>query len=85
MLTVDRPGGAPVVSRWIYLFRSRFPDAVKPEWNPLGQCDRRHRFATEVRCVQDHEIAADGERERLQALAARFSAEDLMRAFDVLT
>ena len=35
--------------------------------------------------VQDPEIAADGERERLQALAARFSAEDLMRAFDVLT
>ncbi|HSC28933.1 MAG TPA: DNA polymerase III subunit gamma/tau [Vicinamibacterales bacterium] len=33
----------------------------------------------------DPEIAADGERERLLALAAQFSAEDLMRAFDVLT
>jgi DNA polymerase-3 subunit gamma/tau len=35
--------------------------------------------------ANDPEIAADGERERLTALAARFSAEDLMRAFDVLT
>src|SRR5687768_11391980 len=33
----------------------------------------------------DPEIAAESERERLQALARRFSAEDLMRAFDVLT
>jgi DNA polymerase-3 subunit gamma/tau len=35
--------------------------------------------------VNDPEIAADGERDRLQALASKFSAEDLMRAFDVLT
>ena len=35
--------------------------------------------------VADPEIAADGERERLAALAARFSQEDLMRAFDLLT
>jgi DNA polymerase-3 subunit gamma/tau len=35
--------------------------------------------------VNDPEIAADAERERLQALARRFSAEDLMRAFEVLT
>jgi DNA polymerase-3 subunit gamma/tau len=35
--------------------------------------------------VNDPEIGADGERERLQALATRFSAEDLMRAFEVLT
>ena len=35
--------------------------------------------------VDDPEIGADGERERLRTLAARFSAEDLMRAFDVLT
>jgi DNA polymerase-3 subunit gamma/tau len=35
--------------------------------------------------VNDPEIAADGEAERLRALAAKFSAEDLMRAFDVLT
>jgi DNA polymerase III subunit gamma/tau len=35
--------------------------------------------------VNDPEIAAEGERERLQALASGFSGEDLMRAFDVLT
>ncbi|MEO7274450.1 MAG: DNA polymerase III subunit gamma/tau [Vicinamibacterales bacterium] len=35
--------------------------------------------------ANDPEIAADGERERLLALAAKFSPEDLMRAFDVLT
>jgi DNA polymerase-3 subunit gamma/tau len=35
--------------------------------------------------VHDPEIAAEGERERLTALAGRFSHEDLMRAFDVLT
>jgi DNA polymerase III subunit gamma/tau len=33
----------------------------------------------------DPEVAPEGERERLRALAARFSGEDLMRAFDVLT
>jgi DNA polymerase III subunit gamma/tau len=35
--------------------------------------------------LMDPEIAAEGERERLKALAALFSPEDLMRAFDVLT
>jgi len=35
--------------------------------------------------LNDPEIAAEGERERLQALASSFSGEDLMRAFDVLT
>jgi DNA polymerase-3 subunit gamma/tau len=35
--------------------------------------------------LEDPEIAADSERPRLKAIAARFSAEDLMRAFDVLT
>ena len=34
--------------------------------------------------VQDPEIAGDAERDRLVALAKRFSREDLMRAFDVL-
>ena len=34
--------------------------------------------------VQDPEIAGDAERDRLVALARRFSREDLMRAFDVL-
>jgi DNA polymerase-3 subunit gamma/tau len=35
--------------------------------------------------VQDPEIAGEGERDRLKALAARFSREDLLRAFDLLT
>src|SRR5262249_33766080 len=35
--------------------------------------------------LQDPEIAAEGERDRLHTLAAQFSGEDLMRAFDVLT
>ena len=35
--------------------------------------------------VQDPEIAGEGERERLTTLAARFSREDLLRAFDLLT
>jgi len=35
--------------------------------------------------IEDPEIAAETERERLKALAARFSREDLLRAFDVLS
>lgn len=35
--------------------------------------------------ITDPEIAAEGERERLQAFGPRFSREDLLRAFDVLT
>src|SRR5712691_7501276 len=35
--------------------------------------------------VSDPEIAGEGEQERLTALAARFSREDLLRAFDLLT
>jgi DNA polymerase III subunit gamma/tau len=35
--------------------------------------------------LSDPEIAAESERERLTTLATKFSAEDLMRAFDVLT
>jgi len=35
--------------------------------------------------VNDPEIAGEGERERIKALAARFSREDLLRAFDLLT
>jgi DNA polymerase-3 subunit gamma/tau len=35
--------------------------------------------------LQDVEIAPEGERDRLKSLAARFSREDLMRAFDVLS
>jgi DNA polymerase-3 subunit gamma/tau len=35
--------------------------------------------------LQDPEIAGEGERDRLKASSARFSREDLLRAFDVLT
>lgn len=35
--------------------------------------------------ASDTEIASDGERDRLLALAKRFSREDLMRSFDLLT
>jgi DNA polymerase III subunit gamma/tau len=35
--------------------------------------------------VSDPEIAGEGERDRLMALVARFSREDLLRAFDLLT
>jgi DNA polymerase III subunit gamma/tau len=34
--------------------------------------------------IEDPEIAGEGERDRLLALAARFSREDLLRAFDLL-
>ena len=35
--------------------------------------------------ASDPEIAAESERERLLALSRRFSREDLLRAFDLLT
>ena len=35
--------------------------------------------------IDDPEIASESERERLKALARRFSREDLLRAFDVLS
>ena len=35
--------------------------------------------------LQDPEIAGEGERDQLQALASRFSREDLMRSFDLLS
>ena len=35
--------------------------------------------------IDDPEIASESERERLKALAGRFSREDLLRAFDVLS
>src|SRR6187200_637302 len=35
--------------------------------------------------ITDPEIAAEGERDRLQALAEQYSREDLMRAFDLLS
>src|SRR4029078_1011310 len=35
--------------------------------------------------ISDPEIAAEAERDRVKALAGRFSREDLLRAFDLLT
>jgi len=35
--------------------------------------------------ISDPEIAGEGERDRLKALVARYSREDLLRAFDLLT
>src|ERR1700716_1653062 len=35
--------------------------------------------------ISDPEIATEGERDRLKGLSARFSREDLLRAFDLLT
>ncbi|HMF94572.1 MAG TPA: hypothetical protein VKE96_09770, partial [Vicinamibacterales bacterium] len=35
--------------------------------------------------INDPEIAGEGERDRVKALAGRFSREDLLRAFDLLT
>src|SRR3954447_9585471 len=35
--------------------------------------------------INDPEIAGEGERDRLKTLAGRFSREDLLRAFDLLT
>jgi DNA polymerase-3 subunit gamma/tau len=35
--------------------------------------------------ISDPEIATEGERDRLKALAGRYSREDLLRAFDLLT
>ncbi len=39
----------------------------------------------DARRIADPEIAADAERDRLQALVERFSREDLLRGFDVLS
>ena len=39
----------------------------------------------DARRITDPEIAADAERDRLQALTDRFSQEDLLRGFDVLS
>ena len=58
---------------------ARRPRAGAPDARPAG------RRASIRRGRPIPEIAAEGERERLTALATRFSAEDLMRAFDVLT
>jgi DNA polymerase-3 subunit gamma/tau len=35
--------------------------------------------------IADPDVAAEGERDRLKALGSRFSREDLLRAFDILT
>ena len=60
------------------------PAARRPR---AGAVDPRpaRRSASIRRASRDPEIAAEGEREALLALAPQFSREDLMRAFDVLT
>ena len=42
-------------------------------------------LAIDVSRFEDPEIAPEGDRDRLRALVQRFSREDLMRAFDVLS
>ena len=42
-------------------------------------------LAVDATRITDPEIAGESERDRLKALAARFSREDLLRAFDLLT
>src|SRR3954453_3114395 len=42
-------------------------------------------LAVDASRINDPEIAGEGERDRLKTLAGRFSREDLLRAFDLLT
>ena len=42
-------------------------------------------LAVDATRINDPEIAGESERDRLKALAGRFSREDLLRAFDLLT
>src|SRR3954471_186630 len=42
-------------------------------------------LAVDATRITDPEIAGEGERDRLKTLAGRFSREDLLRAFDLLT
>src|SRR3954462_2153759 len=42
-------------------------------------------LAVDATRISDPEIAGEGERDRLKTLAGRFSREDLLRAFDLLT
>src|SRR3954467_13979415 len=42
-------------------------------------------LAVDAARITDPEIAGEGERDRLKTLAGRFSREDLLRAFDLLT
>src|SRR3954470_7581410 len=42
-------------------------------------------LAVDATRINDPEIAGEGERDRLKTLAGRFSREDLLRAFDLLT
>src|SRR3954469_4915446 len=42
-------------------------------------------LAVDATRIADPEIAGEGERDRLKTLAGRFSREDLLRAFDLLT
>jgi DNA polymerase III subunit gamma/tau len=42
-------------------------------------------LSVDAKRIDDPEIAAEGDRDRLKALVSRYSREDLLRAFDVLT
>jgi DNA polymerase-3 subunit gamma/tau len=64
---------------------------VEAGYDPRVVCRELARLMRDVMVVQidasrlqDPEIASETERDRLQALARRFSREDLMRAFDLL-
>ena len=64
---------------------------VESGYDPRVVCRELARLMRDVLVVQldpsrldDPEIASESERDRLQALARRFSREDLMRAFDLL-
>ena len=65
---------------------------VEAGYDPRVVCRELARLMRDVMVVQldasrlsDPEIAAETERERLRALSERFSREDLMRAFDLLS
>ena len=66
--------------------------AVEAGYDLRAVCRELSRLARDLLVVSidpgrlaDPEIAAEGERDRMKALADRFSREDLLRAFDVLT
>ena len=66
--------------------------AVERGYDLKGVCQELSRLVRDLMVVSidparidDPEIAADTERQRLIALAGRFSREDLLRAFDLLT
>jgi DNA polymerase-3 subunit gamma/tau len=66
--------------------------AVERGYDPRAVCRELSRVVRDLLVltvdpsrIADPEIASEAERDRLKALAARFSREDLLRAFDLLT